>query len=81
MEKLIPKWFQLKNFKLLNIYHTVQGHYRVFIVKQYQKINNDPKIVDKVVRYSKCMGTCKDCGCPLTELILSDKNCNKCQTL
>jgi hypothetical protein len=79
MEK-VTIW-QLKNFKPKNIFHTIQGHYRAFIVREYNKFNNDQKIVDKVVKYSKCMGNCKSCGCPLTELILSNKNCDICQTL
>lgn len=70
---------KLKNFKLRNIYHFIQGHYRAFIIRRFNEFNLVDTTSTKLVKYSNCVGHCKDCGCPLTELILSDKTCDKCQ--
>jgi hypothetical protein len=76
---MIPKWLRLKNFTPKNIYYTIQGHYRSWIVSQYNKFYANPNTASKLVKYSNCVGNCKDCGCSLVELILSNKTCDECQ--
>lgn len=71
------KW-QLKNFTPKNIYYTVQGHYRKWIVKEYSKFNN-PGIITRIIEFGDCLGTHPDCGCPMVEVLLSDKPYKKCK--
>jgi len=68
-----------KNYILKNIYYTIQGHYRASITKLYKRFESNQSVTTKLLKYSNCVGHCKDCGCPLVELILSDKQCDKCQ--
>lgn len=71
--------WQFKNFTLRNIYYTIQGHYRAFIIRQYNKLvdikwNNLP---NKIIECGDCLGNHPTCGCPWVEVLLSDKDC-KC---
>ena len=74
-------YLKLSNYHPRNIKHFIQGHIRKRILMWYAWYfkNNHP--VDKMIKYQNCMGNCQNCGCPLIELILSDKDCDKCQTL
>ncbi len=73
------KWLRLKNFTPKNIYYTIQGHYRSWITKRYKRFETNQSVTTKLITYSNCVGSCKDCGCPLVELILSDKTCDNCE--
>jgi len=71
------KWFKLKNFTPKNIYYTIQGHYRAFIIRQYQKLTGPiASLPNKIIECSDCLGNHPDCGCPWAELLLSDKDCS-----
>lgn len=67
---------QLKNFTPKNIYYTIQGHYRTFIIRQYMKFNDSKSLSTKIIECSDCLGYHPTCGCPWAELLLSDKPCN-----
>ena len=71
-------FLKLKNYTSKNIYYTVQGYYRSLITKLYKRFESNQSVTTKLIQYSNCVGNCEDCGCPLTELILSDKQCDKC---
>lgn len=68
---------RLRDFTLTNIRFALQGHYRAFIIRQYVKFNltNDDLAI-KITQHKNCLGTCKSCGCPMAELLLTDKTCN-----
>lgn len=71
------KW-QLKNFTPKNIYYTIQGHYRAFIIRQYGKLTGIKwvHLSNKIIECSACLGNHPICGCPWAELLLSDKPCD-----
>lgn len=70
------KW-QLKNFAPRNIYYAVQGHYRKWIAQQYSKFDNG--LATRILEFEDCLGTHPDCGCPMAEILLSDKPYKKCK--
>ena len=71
----------IKNFTPKNIYYTIQGHYRAFIIRQYNKLvgNLLDLLPSKIIECGDCLGNHPTCGCPWVELLLSDKPCNECQ--
>lgn len=71
------KWLKAKNFTPKNIYYTIQGHYRAFIIRQYISLTEDKQsIISKIIECGDCLGNHPTCGCPWVELLLSDKPCN-----
>lgn len=75
------KWLRLKNFNLENLFFVIQGYYKKWLLILFNKAfgsSTNETVIHKLVKYQNCVGSCKDCGCPLVELILSDKTCNKC---
>lgn len=73
----MSKW-QLKNFISSNIYYAIQGHYRKFITKEYNKFNT-PTLANRIIEFKDCLGNHPDCGCPMVEVLLSDKPYTKCK--
>lgn len=72
------KWLKLKNFTPKNIYYTIQGHYRAFIIRQYNQLVSIKwnTLSNKIMDCAECLGNHPTCGCPWAELLLSDKPCN-----
>lgn len=71
------KWLKAKNFTPKNIFYTIQGHYRAFIIRQYISLTGDKQnIVSKIIECGDCLGNHPTCGCPWVELLLSDKPCD-----
>ena len=70
------KWLKLKNFTPKNIYYTIQGHYKAFIIRQYLKVNSEMNLTNRIIECGDCLGNHPVCGCPWVELLLSDKPCN-----
>lgn len=70
-------YLKLSNYNPTNIKYWFQGKYRAFIIRMYQKLNLPEDLAQKIIKYSKCLGTCPDCLCPMAEILLTDKEC-KC---
>lgn len=70
--------WQLKNFTPKNIYYTIQGHYRAFIIKQYNKMTTTKlnNLSNRIIECGECLGNHPVCGCPWVEFLLSDKPCD-----
>lgn len=80
MYKNISPWLKPSNYTLSNFKNLLKGYYRSYIISQYNEImGQQQNVMSKLIQYNKCVGVCQDCKCPLTELILSDKTCEKCQ--
>jgi hypothetical protein len=77
IEVVVSKW-RFKNFTLPNLVYIIQGYYRAFIIRQYNKLTGIvwKDLPTKIMQCSECLGTNPKCGCPWAELLLSDKPCN-----
>jgi len=71
----VTKW-RLKNFTIKNIYYFFQAKYRRFITKQYNKFNTG--LAARILEFEDCLGNHPKCGCPMVEILLSDKPFEKC---
>ena len=70
-------YVQPKNYTFQNIRYWFQGKWRKFIIKQYLKLNLPEDMAQKVVKYSKLLGSCPSCGCPMAEILLTNKECDE----
>lgn len=64
------------------IWYFIQGHYKKFILKEYNRLFYDDSVVNlmyKAARCSDCVnnGMCLECGCLTIPKLLSDKPCKK----
>lgn len=71
-------YLKIKNYNPVNIWYVIQGYYRKFIVKQYSKFNNGG-LASRILEFEDCLGTHPDCGCPMVEVLLSDKPYTNCK--
>lgn len=60
--------------------YTIQGYYRRWIKKQYNKHFNQDSIDDMLFKVASCPdcylnGSCLNCGCPMNEMLTTNKAC------
>jgi hypothetical protein len=60
------------------ILYFFQGHYRMFITKQYKKFSNDGLAL-RILEFKNCLGNHPVCNCPMAEVLLSNKPYEKCK--
>lgn len=72
----VNKW-RWQNFTPKNIYYALQGSYRKWIVKQYNKFSK-PELASRILEFESCLGSHPSCGCPMVEVLLSNKPFEKC---
>lgn len=68
-------YLKISNYKPTNIKHYLQGKYRAFIIRQYRKLNLPTDLPQKIMQYQHLLGNCPSCGCPMAEILLTDKEC------
>lgn len=63
-----------------NLIYMIQGKYKRFIKKQYNKYFTQDSIDNMLFKTSQCPkcyqnGSCLECGCDFKELITTNKKC------
>ena len=69
-------YLKLKNYNPSNIKFYLQGKYRAFIIRRYTKLNLPTDLAQRIIKYENCLGICPDCGCPMSEILLTSKECD-----
>lgn len=69
-------------FKIKNWFYYLQGKYRTFIVREYQRLFDDNIVFQAINKAAQCPqchkeGECVVCECRFEDMIFSNKPCPK----